>query len=219
MIAMKKSRLKLQQKIRIARPGGEWYKSSIQELDADTLSVSLPYYNGTYFSALRDELLRVEFSEEDAVYSFETTVVGRKKSNQVPLLVLARPKVLSRTQRRNFVRFPVLLPVRFRTISSGDGRLVEDVSPVNGKALDISGGGLQISSTRKVNENDTVMVNLALDDDNPRELTLCGTVNWVAEDSVTRTIRFGVRFDDIQEAEQERIISYIFTKMRQRTLS
>lgn len=216
----KKSRLQLQQKLEIMPlPEGEWFKSSVQELDSETLSVTLPYRHGQYLTALRGQKLKVEFAIDDAVYSFETEVVGRKKSNQVLLLVLVRPTVLSRRQRRNFVRFPVLLPVRFRVIASGDGRLVEDVSPVTGKALDLSGGGMQISSSRKVSENDTIMINLKLDDDNPREMILNGTVNWVNEDSLSRTVRFGVRFDEIQEAEQERIISYIFSKMRQRTLT
>ncbi|MDW7651474.1 MAG: PilZ domain-containing protein [Bacillota bacterium] len=217
----KKSFLKLQQKIDIILlPAGTRYKSLIQEVEQETLSVTVPYSRGQYIPLHPGEKVNVEFAIKDAVYSFETTVLDRKKSNQVPLLVITRPAMFSRRQRRNFVRLEALLPVHFRTLIKADGSPGSEISDVmQGKTVDISGGGLQVTCSTSVTvaRGDTVLISLKPDDGNPRDLSLQGTVTWLKEDTYTRTVRFGVFFTDITEADQERIIGYIFSKMRRRT--
>lgn len=133
------------------------------------------------------------------------------------LIVIERPNAFSRRQRRNFVRFPVNLPVLFQLIERA-----EDKSPVDdvvrqGRTVDISGGGLQIVAMSPPESGDTVLVMIKLDDNNPRELQLAGDVSWVVQDDWSKNTRFGISFTDISEVERERIISYIFLKMRTRT--
>lgn len=216
----KKSRLRIQQKIEvISAPDGERYKSSIQEMDEKTIAISVPVRGGQYLLLHRGETVQAEFAVQDAAYAFSTVVLARKKSNHVPLVVLARPTMFSRRQRRNFVRFPILMPVQFR-IQRAHAHFGAQADEVfSGKVIDISGGGLQVSSSQNVETGDSVLAIFGLNDSNPLLLHVFGIVTWVFKDEWTRNTRFGIRFCDIKESDRERIISFIFHMMRQRTHS
>jgi c-di-GMP-binding flagellar brake protein YcgR len=82
--------------------------------------------------------------------------------------------------------------------------------------VDISGGGAHISSAAKVQKGDSIQLRIHLGGA-PKEISALGEVRWTVEDDWSGIHRFGVNFTDISEAEQERIISFIFRQMRQRT--
>ncbi|MCW3488727.1 flagellar brake protein [Dethiobacter alkaliphilus] len=216
---MKKVRLQLQQKLEVMLlPDGDYYKSSVQEVDKESVAINIPIHQGRYLLLQPGEMVRVEFAIKDAIYRFESKVLGRKKSNNVPLIILERPTRFARRQRRSFVRMPVMLPVEYRLIFRNEDTGLPEVSDTyTGNTVDISGGGLQIADTRRVARGDTALVNLRLDDGNSQALSLSGKISWVYEDARSKTIRFGIGFADISEVDQERIIAYIFSKMRQRT--
>ena len=217
----KKKWLHVQQKIQIMQlPDGERFKSLIQELDGETVSVTVPYRQGKYLLLHSGEMVKVEFAVSDAIYGFQAKVLGRKKSNHVPLVLLSRPAFFTRQQRRSFVRFPVTLPVQFYlNPQSGSSLTPESCEEKSGKIIDISGGGLQIYTSTSLQVGAEVLLRLKLNDGHPQELLLSGTVSWVTEDEWHRSVRFGVSFSGISEAAQERIISYVFSMMRQRTLT
>ncbi|MBT9173524.1 MAG: Flagellar brake protein YcgR [Syntrophomonadaceae bacterium] len=217
----KKKWLSVQQKIEIMQlPEGERFKSLIQELDGETVAVTVPYRQGKYLLLRDGEMVRVEVVLSDAIYGFQAKVLGRRKSNHVPLVLLSRPVFFTRKQRRSFVRFPIILPVRFYFHPHSGGPLIpEGCEEKTGKTIDLSGGGLQIYTSTAVQVGAQVLLCLKLNDGHPQELILSGNVNWVTEDEWHRSVRFGVCFQGISEAAQERIISYIFRMMRQRTLT
>jgi len=217
----KKKWLHVQQKIQIMQlPDGERFKSLIQELDGETVSVTVPYRQGKYLLLHSGEMVKVEFAVSDAIYGFQAKVLGRKKSNHVPLVLLSRPAFFTRQQRRSFVRFPVTLPVQFYlNPQSGSSLTPESCEEKSGKIIDISGGGLQIYTSTSLQVGAEVLLRLKLNDGHPQELLLSGIVSWVTEDEWHRSVRFGVSFSGISEAAQERIISYVFSMMRQRTLT
>jgi len=217
----KKKLLRIQQKIEIMQlPEGERFKSLVQELDGESVSVTVPCRQGKYLLLHSGEMVSVEFAVSDAVYGFQTKVLGRKKSNQVPLVVLSRPAFFSRKQRRSFVRFPVTLPVRFHVCPQPGSQLIqENCEEKTGKTMDISGGGLQIYTSSAVQVGTEVLLRLKLDDGQSQELTIRGRISWVAEGERHSPVRFGLSFQGISEAEQEQIIAYVFSMMRQRTLT
>lgn len=215
----KKKWLHIQQKIDIMQlPDGEYFQSLIQELDGETISVTLPYRQGKYLLLRNGEMVRVEFAVSDAIYGFQSKVLGRKKSNYVPLVLLSRPALFTRRQRRSFVRFPVTLPVDF-CLLDGSSSIPKSSQEKTGKLVDLSGGGMQVYTTGRVRSGEHLLLRLKLDDGHPQEIVLSGKVCWVTEDEWRRSVRFGVCFDGISETARERIISYIFRMMRQRTVT
>ncbi len=214
----KKFGFQITQKINIALlPNGEYYTSTIQELDEKVLAITVPLLSGNYLLLNPGDKVKAEVADSDAVYSFQASVLGRKMSNQVLLLVLERPKTISRRQRRDYVRFPIILPVMYQLVDPGNPQYVMDDIAYQGETLDISGGGLQIVTMRQLKTNDKMLIMLQLDDNIPLKLHLVGDVSWMVKDNINRNARLGVCFTDISEADRERIISYIFLKMRSRT--
>ena len=215
----KKSRLQIQQKIDVMLlPEGEWFQSMVQEMDEGTVSITIPIRNGQYLLLQPWEEVRVEFAVKDAIYRFESQVLGRSKSNNVPLIVLKRPAQYSRQQRRSFVRLPVVLPVEYQISSQKEeSGLVEVSETLTGKTVDISGGGLQMYVSNQASRGDTIQVSIQLDDGNQQALALSGLVSWVKKDEHSGAVRLGVDFAEISESDQERIIAFIFSMMRRRT--
>ncbi len=213
MNPIKKSRLRINQKIEIRKdPDPVIFKSSVQELDEHTLSVTIPVRAGQRLMLQPGDRVRVQFVIDDASYYFDTTMLARKKSDQVPLFVLTRPSVLSRVQRRDFVRFPVSLNVIFRILQQAG----DDPASYKGKTVDLSAGGVQIASSFSPVPGDKVQLTLLLEDEYLPELNERGEVAWVYYDDWLKTARFGVRFTDISDLEREKIIAYIFRCMRRR---
>jgi c-di-GMP-binding flagellar brake protein YcgR len=212
---IKKSRLRINQKIELRKdPDPAFFKSSIQELSEDTLAVTVPVKAGQRLMLYPGDRVRVQFVINDASYYFDTTMLSRKQSNQVPLFVLARPNVLSRIQRRDFVRFPVAVSVVFRLLQQeGDAQV-----SYRGKTVDLSAGGVQIASSFCPAAGDKVQLKLQLEDERLPELNERGDIVWAYYDEWLKTARFGVRFTDISEAERERVVAYIFRCMRRRPM-
>ncbi|MBT9172578.1 MAG: Flagellar brake protein YcgR [Syntrophomonadaceae bacterium] len=213
MSNIKKSRLRLNQKIEVRKdPDPVFFKSSIQELEDDTLSVTVPVRVGQRLMLQPGDRVRVQFVVDDASYYFDTTMLARKRSNQVALFVLARPSVLARVQRRDFVRFPAALNVIYQLLAQTDAA----PEAHKGKTVDLSAGGVQIASSFRPAPGDKVQLTLLLEDKHLPELHERGEVAWSYWDDWLKMARFGVRFTDISEAERERIMTYIFSCMRRR---
>lgn len=213
---MKKSRLRINQKIEVRKdPDLTVFKSSIQELDEETLSITIPVRKGQRLMLQPGDQVRVQFAIDDASYSFETTMLARKKSDHVAFFVLARPSVMARVQRRESVRFPITLNVTFSLLRR-EGEKSPDREGNRGQTVDISAGGMQVASSVSPWAGDKVQVALQLGDECLPEINQQGEVAWAYYDDWLKTARFGVRFTDISEEERERIVAYIFRCMRRR---
>lgn len=211
---MSRSRLYLGQKIMVsALPDGEPFKSMIQELDDKKLAFSLPFKSGQYLLLHEGDKVKVEFVHKDAVYSFIGEILERKKVNNVSLLVLPRPTLLSRRQRRQYVRLPLVMPLQIRVAKEDSSEKV-----IRGKVVDLSGGGLQFVSKEAlpVNTEVTFTLPLGAGEKGKQHLAVKCVINWVFVDRATKDVRIGIQFAGISEAEREQIIAYIFRELRKR---
>lgn len=83
--------------------------------------------------------LTVSFARGDALYQFETRVVGVARAGSV---TVAFPRQVVRLQRRQFYRLPLEAPTTFRVLSE-DGRV--DSAPYAARIVNLSGGGALLS--------------------------------------------------------------------------
>lgn len=117
--------------------GTKTYISHIADRDDCTLSVASPYYEGCALEVAPRTTIRVGIAARDAYYSF-TTHVLRCTVGSESLIVLDKPCVIYRTQRRQQQRFPVSIPIRYGSLSNDD----ETVSTQKqGKTMDLGLGG------------------------------------------------------------------------------
>lgn len=116
--------------------GAKAYPSRISDKTDRTLSVEAPRDGNGALSVPPRTPVRVALAGHDAYYSFVTHVISSQGGPE-PVLVLDKPRVIYRAQRRQQARIPVSLPVSY-TRMVGDEPGTESES---GRTRDLSLGG------------------------------------------------------------------------------
>jgi DNA-binding response OmpR family regulator len=93
------------------------HQSTIEDKDDQTLAVACPQGNGGYVILSAGSPVTVGFAGEDAFYTFETTVLAARDGD-VPLMVINKPAVIYRVQRRKYPRALARIPVDISVIGS-----------------------------------------------------------------------------------------------------
>lgn len=116
--------------------GAKAYPSCISNKNDRTLSVEAPRDGGGSLSVPPRTAVRVGLAGHDAYYSFVTQVIS-SLGDAEPVLVLDKPRVIYRAQRRQLQRVPMSLPVKYARMV-GDELSTESVT---GRTRDVSLGG------------------------------------------------------------------------------
>lgn len=217
-----------------------YYKTLVQAVNDDTIAIGVPMAKNRRLFLKEDSVWTCCLVAEDALYYFKGVVLGRI-TEQVELIVLRRPTVFQRKQRRRFVRFnhAILLDCWFWLWEREEGRYPLPHRPITAEeyvrfmkennlgrpfqcmGVDISGGGLQVTVPQSMEVGDLLLMALYLDlNEEERILLLKGAV--VRIDYHRRggqnLKRYGIEFRDILEDMQETIVQFIFQAMRKRLL-
>lgn len=193
----------------------QYFKSNIEDIEEETLAISIPIKEGQYLPLRRGERLEVIYYLEDERYKFNSVVQGRRIDG-IPVILISKPKNLELIQRRKFVRVPLLSQIKCsRLDKSMDNKSLNQHEAsngisANGIVLDLSGGGMKIKLKEELNLNDKVLINLNIEDE---ELALNGEVVRV-ELMEDKDYLYGVNFIEIDNRTTEKLIRYIFHVMR-----
>lgn len=128
------------------------YASRIHCKDEHTLSVEAPIRNDIIVDVTARTPVRVGLAANDAYYSFNSYVLALQLSN-TPMVIIDKPNVIYRNQRRQSQRLRVDVGVRYGRVPS------EDASPdalVLGRSCDISAGGIRILSKERFEPGDLI---------------------------------------------------------------
>nr|WP_272509004.1 PilZ domain-containing protein [Clostridium ganghwense] len=124
------------------------------------------------------------------------------------------PENYKKVQRRKFVRVSVLLNVKCAVIDKDFSLNKANISQLNfseGTVVDLSGGGVRLKTKLKIGNNNMLLIALPLDKGG---ILIKGNVVRAEEDDIKNKI-CGINFIELQPAEQEKIIQYVFTIMRE----
>lgn len=122
--------LKLNQRLDIEiadGPGKGRYASYTVDITEDGITVAAPMLGSRIIALPVGTTLQVIYVNDFGVYGFPAEVTG-KKQDATQLLVLTRRGLVTKVQRRNFVRLNTLLPVRYAI--PPDIKTTGDVQPV-----------------------------------------------------------------------------------------
>lgn len=179
------------------------YNCSIQGIAENELLINIPVKDGEFLILENGERLDVKYcSEAGRYYEFEVKIIGREKSDNIPMYKLSLPIDVRRIQRRNYVRVPVLKTVKYK--------LEEEESWCEATTLDISGGGMKIKARRKFKLNDKLVVKIETSSrvvETEVQIKRCEKVN-------TNEYIYGLEFTDINENRRDNIIKDVFLVMR-----
>ena len=116
--------------------GAKTYPSCISHKDERTLSLVAPRTEGGVVQVAPRTSVRVALAARDAHYSFVSHVLSSADEPE-PVLVLDKPRVIYRAQRREHPRLPMALPVRYARLREDESELEFEL----GLTRDLSLGG------------------------------------------------------------------------------
>jgi c-di-GMP-binding flagellar brake protein YcgR len=193
------------------------YKANIQDIKRDYVMISMPVSEDKYYIMHKGSTVEFYITGEKEITKFKSEVLGKKVENSISLAILSVPVFVEKIQRREYFRLPVALDAKL-SILTGD-RVYSNIKDVpvgffnRMKAciiVDISGGGLKVAIKEHMSKGHYVIVLMKI----PDEIFLLCKIVWVEKDNINRNYRVALRFEGISERDRDKIIKFIFEKMR-----
>jgi c-di-GMP-binding flagellar brake protein YcgR len=199
-------------RVEVGMPGHDtlWLPTRIEDEDGTghRLTVAWPTDRGKLVYVRLGETLQLAASlPGDALYATQVTIAAARQGN-LPLLDLEVQGEWKRLQRREAVRGNVSIRPRTAERVTAAGR-----QPVRAAISNISAKGLQIHSRDELHVGDRVGLCFQLTD-SARELELEAEVRRLEILDAGRVWRAGCQFVDIQPAQSEQIVQFIFAQQR-----
>lgn len=197
------------------------YKSNVQDITEEYIALSLPIANGSYASLIKNDIVEVIYNNDNNIYSFEATVIGRKKEKNIPMILINIPKEeeIKKIQRRRNFRIELFQKMKYLVFSKDKFKQslienipnkMEEASP--GTMMDLSGGGMKIVVKNGINLGDYVAVQFSI---YGKQMVIVGVcVRCVKLE--TGEFSCGIEFYEIDGKQRESVISYTFDIMRER---
>lgn len=180
------------------------YKSNIQEVNDDGLSISVPVLNGEYLNLkYGNEITALSYDKNGVIYKFNCKIKERKKDGKILLYVTDVPYNIEKIQRRDFVRVKFVKDIFYKSLNN----------EMLNKAvmIDLSGGGTRIKFKEKFELNDKIKIVINYQDE---ELYIETKVVRI-EKALDGDWICGFLFDEIDERIREKIINLVFKIMRE----
>jgi c-di-GMP-binding flagellar brake protein YcgR len=192
-------------------PNGYQYLSKVEHVNDDgTIDVLVPITKNQALYIRNDTLLKVIVVRDTAIFEFKAKIIN-KIFGLEPLLKLSIVSDVTKIQRRNYYRLKVLKPIKVRKALNLKEKIFEEYFKAS--LIDLSGGGIGFTSTKELDENDIVEVNMEL---NSNIVNLFGRI--VRKEFNNRSYKdmylYGIHFEKITEIERNSIMRFIFEEQR-----
>ena len=131
------------------------YQSRIEDKDDQTLTVACPLKEEDCVAIRPGTAVSIGFAGEDAFYSFETTVLTTREDFP-PTVIVGKPAVIYRVQRRKYPRTLVRIPVEVALIDKSGEDLTGPAMRVHTE--NICAGGLKVVSETELPDGAEVKI-------------------------------------------------------------
>lgn len=225
-------RVDLQELGRLQDSGGEErrsYQSRVLDvLSEDRVEIAMPMERSKLVLLPVDGEYDLYFYSDNGLYQCYARIVDRYKNNSLYVLVLDLISNLRKHQRREYYRFSCALEMSSRQLreeeeaalaNEGESTLMPQLPLKSSVIVDISGGGLRFVANYAYEPQSLILCryDLMVNGEN-KEYNLVGKVLSVRElESRKGVFEHRVQYVNVDDAEREEIIRYIFDEER-RTL-
>lgn len=206
-----KEKFKVHQRVQLNVLDGQCqgnYYSRIEDLVGDeVMVVTSPPVAGDSTAPVRvGEKINVFYWDSMAQYAFEAKVIARQEG-LTPTITLEKSSEVQRMQRRSYFRIQARLRVVF--VVEGDDQSAELQSD-EGQTLNISGGGMLLSTNAKLELGDALALKLYLSEQEHTVAT--GRVERLEYLASKNLYRAGIVYVGIYENDRDKIIAFVFKK-------
>ena len=185
----------------------------VQDMEAGRLRVDQPIVDQHVLHLEVGTPLNVHFHRADGSYEFETYIIGKDQLN-MPCLILAEPKDVVRTQRREYFRVDTSIKV---TLAPDQPSKVMDPGPFAAEIINISAGGAKIKvkpeDFKKYGRNGSQFL-LSFDLPTRASLKDVRSVLVNLQKFPDELCYFHVAFLDFEDALRREIVVYNFHRQR-----
>ena len=148
----------------------------------------------------------VTYFDRSGLYTFESEVIRQAEGGERSMQI-GPPLNLTRTQRRQYVRLDLNLPVMCLLVDEATG----GYTPIAARSGDIGGGGLRLIAGEAVPEGSRLVVSFVLAGQ-PAIVAVAKVVAADHERDGTVTLR--TAFSLISEHDRDRIVGFVFDELR-----
>ena len=209
---MKPEDLKINQLVEIELKEGdasEYLPSRIEEIKEKYLYISMPMRKGALLPMRIGQEIQVMMRHRNSTVGFLTKVVGRR-GGPLPYLIITKPeRIVPVNQKREYVRLNISLPVRFRVIDEEGSQIQEGVT------IDISAGGILLSTQAEVKAGQNIEIEIQLTARNIFSSHAHIIRVFEKDKKDKNTTRVAIEYDGINEAHRDKIFKFIFEKQRE----
>lgn len=185
------------------------HRSRIVEVTDKYVALHHPLSQGQLVSIYRGDVVEVFQADDRGNYRFTAPVVQRIR-DPLPLLVIPRPDMVEKTQRRGTYRMEAVLTVDV-TRAPQEGE--EQGQAFQALTADISGGGIRLITREALSKGEVLQLAIHFPD---VVMELVGEVSTPPlRTSEEGRWAYGVRFLNITERVEDRIVAYIFSRQRE----
>ncbi|KJS87500.1 MAG: hypothetical protein JM58_03945 [Peptococcaceae bacterium BICA1-8] len=181
------------------------YKTRIEDIKQDGIAIGMPIDKGGYVPLRPGQEVIIWHWDNSASYAYYC-IVRDRSFETIPLIFLEWPYKTKKIQRRGSVRVPTNLPLEYK-LGNEDAFNKTFIR-------DLSGGGAQFVSKRKLIKGDILKINVFL----PTEIISCtAKVRRVYTEVKNDNQRYliGMEFIDIPEKISDKLIKYVFQRQRE----
>lgn len=188
------------------------YRSMISRIEGvgkEGFQIAAPMYKGSILPVALGSRLNIFLIYQGDAYTFNTVVSGRLR-DPIPLLVIRKPELVQKIQRRFWVRMPVTLQVGF-AVENAEGQAIEG----SGKSIDLSGGGMLMATEMELQPGQILY--LAFELQGSGQIVCKGRVLRTFRDEHTGKsgVKAAMEFFDLGERSRDRIVKFIFDRQRE----
>ena len=207
-----KEKLKVHQTVQLNILDGQYkgnYYSTIEGLVGDeVVVVASPQVADKVAAPINvGESINMFYWDSMAQYAFQARVISRKDGG-APTLTLEKSSEVQRMQRRSYFRIQARLRVIFN-IERDDNETAE-LRQNEGQTLNISGGGMLLSTKSKLEIGDNLPLMLYLSEQDG--IVATGRVERLEYLSSKGLYRAGIVYAAIHEHDRDKIIAFVFKR-------
>ena len=191
----------------------KYFNSNIQDITEEYIAINIPMSAGQYLPLSKGTLIEAIYYEEENIYKFKSSVIGRRFEN-IPIILLAKPNEIQKIQRRKYFRIPLISSIKYKNLkneSKTNPSTIKDSEYTKALLVDLSGGGMKVKVSEQVKINDFLLVSLSIYNEN---VLIVGQAMRVVKDDEGR-YTCGLSFEFLENSTREVIIKFIFQLMRE----
>lgn len=212
---MKPEDIRINQLLEIEIEGEkERLASRVEEIKDNYLFISMPMKKGALVPLWPGQEIRLIFRDKHSSVGGASRVVSRRRE-PLPHLIVNRPlKLVPVNQKREFVRLPVSLNVRFKVLDDTAVKTDEPPEIMEGTTIDISAGGLLFTTKALLCTNQLLELELKLTE---KDSIYCkaNVVRVFDRKHQNEDWKVALIYEDIHERQRDRIFKFIFDKQRE----